>query len=102
MHINKMNTSLDALCPALKRADPATKMNTISVRKWYRRNSERVKVHKLLFEVAKRGRCVNASTLDRLGVTRSEIVAAWLRYRQEHEPVGNKQLKMQQLVVSWM
>ena len=102
VHMDKMETTLDMLCPALKKAEPATNMNTISVRRWYRRNSEKVKVHKLLGDIAKRGRCVNASTINRLSVTREQIVAAWLQYRKEHEPVGNKQLKMQQLVAGWM
>ena len=99
---NRMSANLDALCPALKKADPATCMNTISARRWYRRNSERVRMHKLLLEVANRGRCVSVSTLHRLGVTRAQVVEAWLKFRRTHEPIGAKQLKMQKLVAGWM
>ena len=94
--------SLDDLCPALKKALPAKSMNTISVRRWYRRNAQRVKVHKLLVEVANRGRCVSISTLGRLGVSRGQVVEAWLKYRQTNEAIGAKQLKMQKLVAGWM
>ena len=99
---NRMSANLDELCPALKRADPAKCMNTISARRWYRRNSERVRMHKLLLEIANRGQCVSVSTLHRLGVTRAQVVEAWLKFRQAHEPIGAKQLKMQSLVTGWM
>ena len=94
--------NLDEMCPPLKKAEPATCMNTISARRYYRRNSGRVRVHKLLVEIARRGRCVNVGTLDRLDVTRGQIVEAWLKYRQHHEPISAKQLKMQRLVAGWM
>ena len=97
-----MSTSLDDLCPTLKKRSVATKMNTISVRKWYRKNSEKVRVHRLLVEIAKRGRCVNSSTVDRLDVSRGQIVEAWLKFREQHEPIGKKQLKMQNLIASWI
>ena len=97
-----MSVSLDELCPALKKANVATSMNTISVRRWYRKNAHKVRVKKLLQEIASRGRCVSANTVDRLGVTRCEIVKAWLKFREQQVPIGKKQLKMQHLVASWI
>ena len=97
-----MNPNLDALCPTLKKVSVATCMNTIYARKYYVKNSEAVRARKLLFEVARRGRCVNVRTIDRLALTRNQIVEAWLKFRETHEPVGKKQLKMQQLVAGWM
>ena len=97
-----MNTNLDELCPTLKKRSVAACMNTIYARKYYLKHNKTVRVQKLLFEIAKRGRCVNVSTIGRLDVTRNQIVIAWLKFREQHEPVGKKQLKMQHLVASWM
>ena len=99
---HSMSTSLDELCQTIKKKSTATCMNTIYARRYYKANSARVRAHKLLVDVAKRGRCVHANTLDRLELTRAQIVEAWLKFRQEHEPVGKKQLRMQQRVASWM
>ena len=62
---HSMNPNLDPLCPTLKKVSVATCMNTIYARKYYVKNSEAVRARKLLFEVARRGRCVNVRTCHR-------------------------------------
>lgn len=78
------------------------KKTTLAVRRYYRQHSDKVRCHKLLRDIALNGRCVNEWTLDNLGVTKAEIIGAWLSFRKEHVPTGTKQLKMQRLVAGWM
>lgn len=95
-------TNLDELCPPLKKAPPAKSMRTIVVRRHYRQNHVRVRLGKLLGEIATRGRVPNPTTIEKLGVSKEQIIEAWLRYREAHEPTGSKARKMRSMIASWL
>ena len=97
-----VDANLDELCPPLKKAPPAKSMRTIVVRRHYRQNHVRVRLGKLLAEIATKGRVPSLSTIERLGAEKQQIVDAWLRYREAHEPTGNKARKMRTMIAGWL
>ena len=81
----EQSMDFEMMCPALKKAEPAKSITTVRMRQHYRKNHERIRAHKLLIDVAHRGRCVEPKTLEKLSVTRQQIIEAWMAWWKDYK-----------------